>query len=78
MNLRCFDAIKKEGVDLVVIGPEAPLVDGLADRLGAAGVAVFGASQRAAMLEGSKAFAREFCDRHNIPQPAWRHFPQAR
>ena len=69
-----FDAIKKEGVDLVVIGPEAPLVDGLADRLNAAGVAVFGASQRAAMLEGSKAFAREFCDRHNIPQPVWRHF----
>ena len=69
-----FDAIKKEGVDLVVIGPEAPLVDGLADRLNAAGVAVFGASQRAAMLEGSKAFAREFCDRHHIPQPAWRHF----
>ena len=69
-----FDAIEIEGVDLVVIGPEAPLVDGLADRLGAAGVAVFGASQRAAMLEGSKAFAREFCDRHNIPQPAWRHF----
>ena len=69
-----FDAIEIEGVDLVVIGPEAPLVDGLADRLGAAGVAVFGASQRAAMLEGSKAFAREFCDRHNIPQPLWRHF----
>ena len=69
-----FDAIRIEGVDLVVIGPEAPLVDGLADRLGAAGVAVFGASQRAAMLEGSKAFAREFCDRHNIPQPNWRHF----
>ena len=69
-----FDAVKNEGVDLVVIGPEAPLVDGLADRLGAAGVAVFGASQRAAMLEGSKAFAREFCDRHNIPQPNWRHF----
>ena len=69
-----FDAIEIEGVDLVVIGPEAPLVDGLADRLHAAGVAVFGASQRAAMLEGSKAFAREFCDRHHIPQPAWRHF----
>ena len=69
-----FDAVKNEGVDLVVIGPEAPLVDGLADRLNAAGVAVFGASQRAAMLEGSKAFAREFCDRHDIPQPNWRHF----
>ena len=73
-EMALFDAIKKEGVDLVVIGPEAPLVDGLADRLNAAGVAVFGPSQKGAMLEGSKAFAREFCDRHNIPQPAWRYF----
>lgn len=69
-----FSAIKKEGVDLVVIGPEAPLVDGMADRLNAAGVAVFGPSGQAAMLEGSKAFARAFCDRHHIPQPDWRQF----
>lgn len=69
-----FTAIKNEGVDLVVIGPEAPLVDGMADRLNAAGVAVFGPSQQAAMLEGSKAFARAFCDRHHIPQPGWRQF----
>jgi phosphoribosylamine--glycine ligase len=69
-----FAAIKDEAVDLVVIGPEAPLVDGLADRLNAAGVAVFGPSQKAAMLEGSKAFARAFCDRHHIPQPNWQQF----
>jgi phosphoribosylamine--glycine ligase len=69
-----FSAIKNEGVDLVVIGPEAPLVDGMADRLNTAGVAVFGPSQQAAMLEGSKAFARAFCDRHHIPQPGWRQF----
>jgi len=69
-----FTAIEDEAVDLVVIGPEAPLVDGMADRLNAAGVAVFGPSQKAAMLEGSKAFARAFCDRHHIPQPSWREF----
>jgi phosphoribosylamine--glycine ligase len=57
--------------DLVVIGPEAPLVAGLADRLARLDIAVFGPSAAAAMLEGSKAFARAFCARHNVPQPAF-------
>ena len=61
-------------IDLVVIGPEAPLVAGLADDLEAAGIAAFGASAKAAQLEGSKSFAREFCARHAIPQPAFAHF----
>ncbi|MEL0023365.1 MAG: phosphoribosylamine--glycine ligase [Alphaproteobacteria bacterium] len=54
--------------DLVVIGPEVPLVLGLADKLEAAGIAAFGPSMAAARLEGSKGFAREVCERHNIPQ----------
>jgi phosphoribosylamine--glycine ligase len=54
-------------IGLVVIGPEAPLVDGLADSLRAAGVPVFGPSKAAAQLEGSKAFTKELCARHNIP-----------
>src|SRR5690606_18829616 len=53
--------------DLVVVGPEAPLVDGLADTLRAQGIAVFGPSRAAAQLEGSKAFTKELCDRANIP-----------
>ena len=57
--------------DLVVIGPEVPLVAGLADRLARLDIAVFGPSAAAAMLEGSKAFARAFCARHNIPQPVF-------
>ena len=54
-------------VDLVVVGPEAPLVDGLADSLRAAGVAVFGPSRLAAQLEGSKGFTKDLCERAKIP-----------
>ena len=54
-------------IGLVVIGPEAPLVDGLADSLREAGISVFGPSKAAAQLEGSKAFTKELCARHNIP-----------
>ena len=56
-----------KGIDFVVIGPEAPLVDGLADSLRAAGLSVFGPSRAAAQLEGSKAFTKELCDRAGIP-----------
>ncbi len=58
-------------IGLVVIGPEAPLVDGLADSLRGAGVPVFGPSKAAAQLEGSKAFTKELCERHNIPTAAF-------
>ncbi len=64
-------------IELVVIGPEAPLVDGLADVLTGAGIAVFGPSEAAAALEGSKDFARRFCARHNIPQPRFASFTSA-
>ncbi|MEO6091773.1 MAG: phosphoribosylamine--glycine ligase [Novosphingobium sp.] len=60
-------------IGLVVIGPEAPLVDGLADSLREAGVAVFGPSAAAARLEGSKAFTKELCARAGIPTAAWAH-----
>ena len=56
-----------EAIDLVVIGPEAPLVDGLADHLREAGMAVFGPGAAAARLEGSKGFTKELCARHGIP-----------
>ena len=54
-------------IGLVVIGPEAPLVDGLADSLRAAGVPAFGPSQAAAQLEGSKGFTKDLCERASIP-----------
>ncbi len=58
-------------IDLVVIGPEAPLVDGLADSLRAKGFAVFGPSQTAAQLEGSKGFTKDLCARAGIPTGAY-------
>lgn len=57
----------ENSVDLVVIGPEAPLVDGLADSLREAGIATFGPSAKAAQLEGSKGFTKDMCARANIP-----------
>ena len=56
-----------EQVDLVVVGPEAPLVAGIVDKLQAAGIRAFGPSHEAAQIEGSKAFAKAFMKRHNIP-----------
>ncbi|MEL6445008.1 MAG: phosphoribosylamine--glycine ligase [Bacteroidota bacterium] len=61
-------------VDLVVVGPEVPLVKGLADALGSVGIDVIGPSAAAAQLEGSKAFAKAFMDRHTIPTARSRTF----
>ncbi len=63
-----------QAVDLVVVGPEQPLVDGLADRLRAAGVAVFGPSAAAAQLEGSKGFTKDLCRRAGIPTADYARF----
>ena len=65
-----------ETCDFVIIGPEAPLVDGLADKLETSGIAVCGPRAAAAQLEGSKRFARAFCARHDIAQPQWQYFTQ--
>ncbi|HWN71107.1 MAG TPA: phosphoribosylamine--glycine ligase, partial [Haliangium sp.] len=65
-------AATAEAVDLVVIGPEAPLVAGLADRLRGAGVPVFGPGADGARLEGSKIFSKEFFQRHGISTASFR------
>ena len=57
--------------DLVVVGPEVPLVLGLVDKLNERNIPAFGPTVAAAKLEGSKEFARTFCQRHSIPQPAF-------
>lgn len=62
---------KERGIDLVVVGPEAPLVAGVSDACRAAGFAVFGPSAAAAQLEGSKGFTKDLCARHNIPTAAY-------
>ena len=68
---------EKQRADLVVVGPEAPLVAGLADRLSAEGVAVFGPRARAAAIEGSKAFAKALMARHGIPTARFGTFDDA-
>ena len=65
---------KESATDFVVVGPEAPLVAGLVDTLEEAGIKAFGPSARAAQLEGSKAFTKGICDRHNIPTAAYACF----
>jgi phosphoribosylamine--glycine ligase len=66
-----------ERIDLVVPGPEAPLVAGIADALGRVGIRCFGPSAAAAMLEGSKAFAKEIADAAGIPTASWERFSEA-
>ena len=65
-----------ESVELTMIGPEAPLVDGIVDYFQARGLACFGPSQQAAQLEGSKAFTKDFLARHNIPTAAYATFTE--
>lgn len=62
-----IDFIRRHGIGLVVIGPEQPLVDGLADNVRAIGVPVFGPGREAAKLEGSKGFTKDLCARVGIP-----------
>jgi len=78
LDIRDFAAVrvlcKRHGVDLVVVGPEAPLVAGLADALAEAGIRVFGPSQAAARLEGSKGFTKDLCARAGIPTARYGRF----
>ena len=64
-------------IDFVVVGPEAPLVAGLVDRLEEAGIKAFGPGAGAAMLEGSKGFMKDLCARHDIPTAAYARFTEA-
>jgi phosphoribosylamine---glycine ligase len=65
---------RRERIDFVVVGPEAPLVLGLVDALEAEGIPAFGPNAAAAVLEGSKAYAKDFCARDGIPTAASRRF----
>jgi phosphoribosylamine---glycine ligase len=71
------DFCRRNGIDFVVVGPEAPLVAGLVNALEAEGIAAFGPSAAAAALEGSKAFMKDFCAREGIPTAAYRRFRDA-
>ncbi|CAH9091521.1 unnamed protein product [Cuscuta europaea] len=66
----------KRGVGLVVIGPESPLVAGLSNALGKAGIPTFGPSSEAAALEGSKSFMKSLCDKYGIPTAKYQTFTE--
>ena len=65
---------QQQAVDLTIVGPEAQLVAGIVDRFTEAGLAIFGPTAAAAQLEGSKAFSKDFLQRHNIPTAAYQNF----
>jgi phosphoribosylamine--glycine ligase len=67
----------RERIDLTIVGPEAPLVRGVVDAFEAAGLRCFGPHKRAAQLEGSKAFTKDFLTRHRIPTAAYATFTKA-
>jgi phosphoribosylamine--glycine ligase len=68
---------KAQNIELVVVGPEAPLCAGIVDDLIAAGVKAFGPSRAAAQLEGSKGFTKDLCKANNIPTAAYERFSAA-
>ncbi|WP_353642295.1 phosphoribosylamine--glycine ligase [Mesorhizobium sp. WSM2239] len=68
---------REKAIDLVVVGPEGPLVEGLGDDLRTAGIRVFGPSKMAAQLEGSKGFTKDLCARYGIPTAAYGRFGSA-
>jgi phosphoribosylamine--glycine ligase len=68
---------KSNKIELVVIGPEAPLVAGIVDDLTAAGIKAFGPTKKAAQLEGSKGFTKDLCKANNIPTAAYERFSSA-
>jgi len=80
INAEDIQALKafaeKEKIDLTIVGPENPLVDGIVDEFKQAGLACFGPSKEAAILEGSKSFSKEFLQRHNIPTAEYQVFTE--
>ncbi|MEM6904529.1 MAG: phosphoribosylamine--glycine ligase [Pseudomonadota bacterium] len=68
---------RANAIDFVIVGPEAPLVAGVADKVAAAGITVFGPSEAAAQLEASKAFTHEICDAAGAPMAAYARFAEA-
>ncbi|WP_375667684.1 phosphoribosylamine--glycine ligase [Bartonella sp. CL435QHHD] len=72
-----IDFCKARSIDLVIVGPEAPLVAGITDSLNSANICVFGPTQKAAQLEGSKAFTKDLCRKNNIPTGSYQCFNDA-
>ena len=69
-----IEFVKNNGYDWVFVGPEVPLIEGIVDDFAAAGIKAFGPSKAAAQIEGSKDFAKQLMDRHNIPTAQYKTF----
>ena len=74
---KMVECAEANSIDLVIVGPEAPLAAGVADDFRAAGFKVFGPSREAARLESSKRFTKEVCDAAGVPTAAWARFTEA-
>ena len=72
-----LDVARRRGVDLTVVGPEAPLVAGIVDEFTAAGLRIFGPTKRAAQIEGSKSFCKQILHRGDVPTAMFREFRSA-
>ncbi|MGB0936801.1 MAG: phosphoribosylamine--glycine ligase [Colwellia sp.] len=75
-NQALVNFAKQEGVALTIVGPEQPLVDGVVDAFQSAGLAIFGPSAKAAQLEGSKSFTKDFLARNKIPTGSYANFTE--
>ena len=73
---KLIDFAKDTGIELTIVGPEAPLVIGIVDRFRAEGLTIFGPTEGAAQLEGSKAFTKDFLARHKIPTADYANFTE--
>ena len=71
-----LDFAKKDRIDLTIVGPEAPLVNGIVDSFQQSGLRIFGPSAAAAQLEGSKTFSKDFLARHRIPTASYQSFTE--
>ena len=69
-----IEFVKSENIDLTIIGPEQPLIDGYADRFIKEGLNVFGPESNAALIEGSKAFSKDLMHKYNIPTAKYQNF----
>ncbi|WP_336294771.1 phosphoribosylamine--glycine ligase [Bartonella sp. CB169] len=77
-HLLVIEFCKTHFIDLVVVGPETPLVSGITDALNNANICVFGPTKKAAQLEGSKIFTKDLCHKNNIPTGTYKSFNDAR
>jgi len=75
-NSKIIEAAQAERIDLVVVGPEVPLCNGVVDQLKKVGILAYGPDAMCARLEGSKAFTKDFLARHNIPTAEYRNFTE--